>query len=131
MYALLAPLAALAIAVWLVDGQWLRVLVTVFAVYSVVLNWMLPSTGRMAGKTPLSWGLGIIAASIAGLAAWTGDHLPLLLLVLTAVVLLRLWYLRQYHLQQGRQDMVELLRRCLLICLWSHISVLAAWVNPY
>lgn len=131
MYALLAPLAMLAIAVWLVDGQWLRVLVTVFAVYSVVLNWMLPSTGRMAGKTALSSGLGIVAAGIVALVAWTSDYLPLLLLVLAAVVLLRLWYLRQYHLQQGRQGMVELLRRCLLISLWSHISVLAAWINPY
>ena len=131
MYALLAPLAILAIAVWLVDPQWLRVFTTVFALYSVALLWMLPSTGRIDRNTARSWGLGIVAAGLAAGVAWYSNFLPLLLLVLAATLLLRLWYLRQYYLQQGRQDMVELLRRCLLISLWSHISVLVAWLNPY
>jgi hypothetical protein len=131
MFALLAPLAALAIAVWLVEGQWLRVFTTVFALYSVALNWLLPASGRRGGKTAVSWVLGISACVIVGLVAWYSDFLFVLLLVLTVAVLSRLWYLRQYHLQQGRQDLVELLRRCLLISLWSHISVLVAWINPY
>lgn len=131
MYTLLAPLAIMAIAVWLVDGLWLRVLTTIFVLYSVVLHWMLPTTGRIDGNTGLSWALRIFAAGVATAVAWDGDLLPLVLIVLAVALLLRLWYRRQYHLQQGQQDRMELLRRCLLISLWSHISVLAAWLSPY
>ena len=135
-YALLAPLAVLAIVVWLPSEQRAQAIAVAFAVLSVLLLVLFPRDLDMSGYHWRRWFGSVLAALLVALLATVTPWLPLpaLLIGLLCLWLLRLWYVRQYHRQQAQRAQrayVELLRRCLLITLWSHISVVTALWSPY
>jgi uncharacterized membrane protein len=124
-------MALLAIAVWLVQPPYLQALALLFAGYSAGFTVLLPTHLRWQSTSVWRWLAALVAAACAALAEWAGVSLAVVVMVLALVSLLRLWYLRQYHWRRQRQQLVELLRRGLLISLWCHISVSVALVNPY
>ena len=130
-YRLLAPLALLAMLVWLVEGQALRVLGALFVGYSAALLPGFPRSLDRAGLAPrraaAAAGLGLAVA----LAGARSGALTALVMVFMALLLLRLVYLRQYYSKHGQTETAELMRRCLLIALWTHMSVFAAMTSPY
>lgn len=124
-------MALIGIAVWILQEPGLTLLGYIFAAYSALLLGALPREITGFGQYPRQWlrALALFGAALAGIAlkvpaGW-------LVLILLLGLLLRLWYIRQYHRQQGRNQAGELLRRALLIVLWSSISVLVALYNPY
>jgi hypothetical protein len=131
VYPLLLPMALIGIAVWILQEPALTVLGYIFAAYSALLLGALPKDITGFGQYPGQW-LAALALFAAALAAWAlGVPAGWLVLVFLLGLLLRLWYIRQYHRQQGRSQAGELLRRALLIALWSSISVVVALYNPY
>jgi hypothetical protein len=129
-YAVLAPLAVLAVLVWLPQDRYVLPLSTVFAMMSALLVWVFARDLTFAAYGFRRW---LYSALAAVLAAVLAVYLSVsgVVSVLLVLWLLRLWYIRQYHLQRGRVATVEILRRCLLIALWSHLSVLTALLSPY
>ncbi len=124
-------MALIAIAVWVLQEPALSALGYIFAVYSALVLGALPRDILDFGRHPRHWlaALAFFAVAIAGILL----QIPAgcLLLVFWVGLLLRLWYVRQYHRQAGRNQSAELLRRALLIAFWSSISVLVALYNPY
>ncbi len=131
VYPLLLPMAVIGIAVWLLQEPGLTFLGYIFAAYSAVLLGALPKEITGFGQHPGQWlaALAFFATALAAMAikvpaGW-------LVLIFLLGLLLRFWYIRQYHRQRGRSQAAELLRRALLIALWSSISVVVALYNPY
>lgn len=134
-YAIWLPLTALAILIWLPADPYVRVIAAVFAAVSALMLWVFPRELSFADSDWRRWAGALLAALLA-LAASQHLSLEAVLITLLALWLLRLWYIRQYyrrlHFQgQADADLVELLRRCLLLALWSHLSVLTALWSPY
>ncbi len=127
---MLTPLALLAVVGWMLQGQALHVLGTMFVSYSALFTSILPQD-LLSLRNPMSWFRGLAAALFVGWMGWAGGCLSGLIALLAILSILRLWYLRQYYSKQGERQEVELLRRGLLISLWSHISVWVTLVNPY
>ena len=134
-YAIWLPLAALAILIWLPADQHVRVIAVFFALVSALLLWVFPRELSFAGYDWRRWAAALLVAFVA---VAVGQHLPLVAVLITLLVLwlLRLWYIRQYYRRlqfqgQADADLVELMRRCLLLALWSHLSVLTALLSPY
>lgn len=131
LYGLLTPLALLAVAVWLVEAPQLQLLAGVFTLCSAVMLCLLSKSLGIVALTPRALsGMALVMVVVIGLA-WNGVLLPVTVTVLMILSILRLWYLRQYHARLGQSRVMELLRRSILLSLWSHSSVLVALLNPY
>lgn len=131
VYTLLSPLALAAVLVWLLEGRSLQVVGSLFLLYSTLLCGLIPRDLAAAWHPSARWLGPLAAGAVLAFVGWRGGLLPGLVLMISVASLLRLGYLRQYHLQQGDERTAELLRRGLLISMWSHASVLVALVNPY
>jgi hypothetical protein len=131
VYPLLLPMALIGIVVWVLQEPGLSVLASIFAGYSALLLGALPREISEFGRHPRQWlvALAFFALALAGMAL--GVPAGGLVLVFLTALLLRLWYIRQYQRQRERRQAGELLRRALLIVLWSSVSVLVALYNPY
>lgn len=130
-YRLLAPLAVLAVLVWLVDGDALTALGALFAGCSAALLAAFPQSLSWDGISLRRWAVAAVLGVAAALAGGCADALTPLVLALMGCLLLRLVYLRQYYTKHAQLETAELMRRCLLIALWTHMSVFAALVSPY
>lgn len=131
LYSLLSPLAVMAVLVWVLEGAWLNIVGGLFLFYSATLTLIIPRQLAAGWRPSFRWLAAVLMAAAVAYIGWKFALLPGLLVLIAALSLLRLWYLKQYHLQQGDAWSVELLRRGLLISLWSHASVIVALVNPY
>lgn len=131
LYSLLAPMALMAIVVWLVDYPALGYVGIIFALYVVLVLLAMPTAISLDDIHPGRWLLGALLAGLLGGAMWLGAPLKWLLVALLVLLLLRMWYVRQYHRKHGHAQAAELMRRGLLMALWSSISVWVALYNPY
>ena len=130
-YRLLAPLTVGALLVWLLEGHALAVLAARVSGYSALVLGIFPLELSWSAVAPRRWLLGVMLGAFVAWLAWWWGHLPAVALALMFLLLLRLAYIRQWYRREDQVETVELLRRCLLIVMWTHLSVFTALVSPY
>lgn len=132
VYGLLAPQAVLGLLVWFFPSAQAAMLAAAFGGLSLATTIVLP--GR-AGAIPFFARRNLLAMVLAVAAAAVLSVQPQWLEVCTfalaAAALIRLQYQRQLFRREGDTRAVELMRRGILISLWSHISVLVVLLNPF
>jgi ABC-type phosphate/phosphonate transport system permease subunit len=130
-YPLLLPIALIGVMVWVLQEPGLTVLAYIFVAYCGVVLAVLPKEIAGLGQHPRQWLAVALVLALTGSGVALGVPVGLLLLALLIGLLLRLWYIRQYHRRLGYSQSAELLRKGLLVVLWSSISVLVALYNSY
>lgn len=130
-YPLLLPIALIGVLVWVLQEPGLTVLAYIFAAYSGIVLAVLPREIAGFGQRPRQWLVAAIVLALVGAGVLLDTPVGLLLLALLVALLMRLWYIRQYHRRLGYSQSAELVRKGLLVVLWSSISVLVALYNTY
>lgn len=130
-YPLLLPIALIGVMVWVLQEPGLTVLAYIFVAYSGVVLAVIPREIAGLGQHPRQWLAAALILALAGAGVLLGAPVGLLLLALLVGLLTRLWYIRQYHRRLGYSQSAELVRKGLLVVLWSSISVLVALYNTY
>ena len=117
--------------VWVLQEPGLSVLAYIFVAYSGVVLAVIPKEITGFGQHPRQWLAAAMVLALAVAGGVLGVPVGLFLLALLVGLLSRLWYIRQYHRRLGYIQSAELLRKGLLVVLWSSISVLVALYNSY
>lgn len=124
-------MALIGVTVWIVQEPWLTVLGYTFAAYSGVVLAAMPREITGFGQLPGQWLASIVVVGLVALTFFLDVPVGLFLSLFLVGLLVRFWYIRQYHRRLGYSQSAELLRRGLLLVFWSSISVLVALYNPY
>lgn len=131
VYGLLAPLVVIAVMTGLFSGELSTQLAAVFVAVSVVLLVVFPRDLLLGDQRALPLTAVVLAGMVLAAVFYQLNGMRHALVFLLLIWLVKLRYVRQFHLRYSAGAHKELLRRCLLLVFWSHVMVLVALVSPY
>lgn len=130
LYGLLLPQAIIGLMVWLLSGAWLENMALAFGGLSVMATLLLPRD-FLAAVSPRQIVVALFGAASVIAVLYFFKAYTLVIVWLGVAAILRLHFQRQVFKRDNATRLVELMRRGILISMWSHISVLVALLSPY